>query len=69
VTCRQLKTKAAKVVNINAVVNNRAVVNVCTVGRGQSKTWAVVSVYIHKQPLKKIVPSRGFPSGSPLFTA
>ena len=53
---RQPKTTAQKLVNINAVVNIRAV------GWGRSETWAVVSIYIYKQPLKKILPSRGFPA-------
>tara|TARA_R110002012_G_C11488550_1_gene595897 strand:- start:482 stop:826 length:345 start_codon:yes stop_codon:yes gene_type:complete len=54
--CRQPKTTAQKVVNINSVVNIR------TVGRRGVEDWAVVSIYIYKQPLKKILPSRGFPA-------
>jgi len=33
-----------------------------TVGRRGVENLAVVSIYIHKQPLKKILPSRGFPA-------
>ena len=59
---RQPKTKTAKAVNICTVMNSRTVVNICAVGWGWSETWAVVSIYIYKQPLKKILPSRGFPA-------
>jgi len=33
-----------------------------TVGRRGVEDGAVVSIYIYKQPLKKILPSRGFPA-------